>query len=98
VNKEQMEHMLKKLRWLNFELIKAQEAGYKAEEDKLDVHSSGVFFTLETLGHGDFLETFLECECGHNFSLTGNETEDELMKHYEEMNGYYDLLKVEESA
>ncbi|WP_289135562.1 helix-turn-helix domain-containing protein [uncultured Brevibacillus sp.] len=46
----------------------------------------------------ELLETFLECECGHNFSLTGKETEDELQKHYEEMNGYYDLLNVEESA
>ncbi|WP_289136306.1 hypothetical protein [uncultured Brevibacillus sp.] len=80
MNKKQMEHMLKKLRWLNFEMIKAQEAGDKAEEEKLDIHSGGVFFTLESLGHDEFLETFLECECGHNFGLTGKETEDELMK------------------
>lgn len=98
MNKRQAEHMLKKLRWLNFELIKAQEAGDKTEEEKLDTHASGVFFTLETLGHGDFLETFLECECGHNFSLTGKETEEELQEHYAEMDSYYDLLKMEESA
>jgi len=98
VNKAQMERILRKLRWLNFAMIKAQEAGDKEEERLLETELSGVTFTLITLGYSDFLDMFLECECGHNFSLTGNETEDELKKHYEEMNGYYDLLKVEETA
>jgi hypothetical protein len=98
VNKKQMTNMLKKLRWANFEMIKAQEAGDKKQEELLEAHMGGVSFTLLVLGYSDFFETFMECECPHNFSLTGKETEEELQKHYEEMDNYYDLLKTEESA
>lgn len=45
----------------------------------------GVVFTLVALGHTEFFDTFIKCECGHNFELTGKETEDELQKHYSEM-------------
>lgn len=94
MDKAQMERILRKLRWLNFAMIKAQEAGNQEEERLLENELSGVAFTLITLGYSDFLDTFLECECGHNFSLTGKETEGELKKHYAEMDNYYDLLKV----
>ncbi|GIO08762.1 hypothetical protein J31TS6_47900 [Brevibacillus reuszeri] len=94
MDKAQMERILRKLRWLNFAMIKAQEAGNQEEERLLETELSGVSFTLITLGYSDFLDTFLECECGHNFSLTGKETEGELKKHYAEMDNYYDLLKV----
>lgn len=92
MDKVQMKNMLKKLRWANFEMIKAQEAGDKKQEELLEAHIGGVSFTLLVLGYSDFFETFMECECPHNFGLTGQETEDELKKHYAEMDNYYNLL------
>lgn len=98
MNKEQAKDLLSRLRHLNYEMIKAQDSSNHSQEEKLEIHLNGIGFALIALGYEDFWYTFLEGECGHNFSLTGKETEDELNKHYEEMNGYYDLLKVEESA
>lgn len=93
MNKEQAKTLLSRLRQLNFGMIKAQDSNNHAQEEKFEIYLNGIAFALNALGHEDLWDTFLECECGHNFSLTGNETEDELKKHYEEMDSYYDLLK-----
>lgn len=86
---KEVKHLLAKMRWLNFEMIKAQESGDKKREELLDSHMGGITFTLQVLGWDSFLETFIDCECGHNFSLTGKETEEELQAHYKAMDDYY---------
>ncbi|MGG3873204.1 hypothetical protein [Brevibacillus laterosporus] len=98
MNKTQIEYMLKMLRWINFETIKAQKEGDQKQEVLLGINLSGVAYALVTLGHREFLEMFYECECGHNFELTGEETEDELQKHYSEMDKYYQLFDKNLSA
>lgn len=86
---KQVKGLLEKLRWINIEMIKAQDVGDKKQEELLETHMSGVTFVLQTFGYENFLDTFFECECGHNFGLTGNETEEELKAHYKAMDDYY---------
>lgn len=91
MNNEQKRNALVQMRSLNIASIIAQEEGNEQKEKELSHYTNGfatAIFSLFEEGE-EFLSIFMECECGHNFSLTGKETEEELTKHYKWMDNYY---------
>lgn len=91
MNEQQKRNLLVEMRNLNIASIKAQNEGDENRDRELMYFTNG-FATavIAAFDEGEeFISIFMECECGHNFSLTGKETDEELEKHYSYMNAYY---------
>jgi hypothetical protein len=92
MNEKQKRDLLAQMRNVNIASIKAFDEGNKKLNVDLGHYTNGFTTAIYTL-FGDegeeFMSIFMECECGHNFSLTGNETDEELEKHYSYMDAYY---------
>lgn len=89
----QKRKLLVEMRHLNIASIKAQDEGNEKLDKELAFFTNG-FATavVAAFDEGeDFMSIFMECECGHNFSLTGKETDEELEKHYSYMDAYYNF-------
>jgi len=93
MNNEQKRKALAQMRNLNIASIKAQEEGNERLEKELSYYTNGFASAVCSLFEEgeEFLSIFMDCECGHNFSLTGKETDEELERHYKYMDAYYKL-------
>lgn len=99
MNEKQKRNLLVEMRNLNIASIKAQEEGNEKIDKELSYFTNG-FATavVAAFEEGEeFISIFMECECGHNFSLTGKETDEELEKHYSYMDRYYKFESGDEN-